>query len=54
MSLAVTRTIVEKDGKGFLEFNVSESPIPSESDLKDDEVIELFVSFSSSSYCTVI
>lgn len=38
-SLSVTRTIVEKDGKGFLEFNIAETSLPKESDLKDDEVL---------------
>jgi NADPH2:quinone reductase len=30
---------VEKEGKGFLEFNIAEVPVPNEADLKDDEVI---------------
>jgi len=38
-ALAVTRTLVEKDGKGFLEFRVAEGAIPAESALKDDEVL---------------
>lgn len=38
-SLCVTRTFVEQDGKGFLQFNVAERPIPKEVDLKDDEVL---------------
>jgi hypothetical protein len=38
MSLCVTRTIVEKDDKGYLEFNVAEADIPSEADLSEDEV----------------
>ena len=38
MSLRVTRTIVEKDDKGYLEFNVAEADIPSEADLSEDEV----------------
>jgi len=38
-SLSVTRKIIEKDGKGVLEFGITESPIPSESNLKDDQVI---------------
>lgn len=38
-ALAVTRTLVETNGKGFLEFNVAESAIPDESTLKDDEVL---------------
>lgn len=38
-SLHVTRRVVEKDGKGFLEFQVAEAPIPDASRLKDDQVL---------------
>lgn len=38
-ALSVTRTLVEKDGKGFLEFNVGESAVPAESALKDNQVL---------------
>lgn len=38
-SLCVTRTLVEKDGKGFLEFNIAEQSLPKETDLADDEVL---------------
>lgn len=38
-SLQVTRTIIEKDGKGFLQFNVAEKPLPDESKLADDQVL---------------
>jgi len=38
-SLRVERTIVEKDGKGFLQFNVQDRPCPKEADLADDQVL---------------
>ena len=44
MSLRLTRTIVDKDGKGFVEFNVAEAALPSAADLEDDEVCAPFSS----------
>jgi NADPH:quinone reductase-like Zn-dependent oxidoreductase len=38
-SLRVTKTVVERDGKGFVEFNIVEKDIPKESDLGDDQVL---------------
>ena len=39
MSLSITRTLVEKDGKGFVEFNVAERPLPAAADLKGNQVL---------------
>ena len=39
MSLCITRTIVELDGEGYLQFNVAERPVPLESSLQDDQVL---------------
>ena len=38
MSLTLKKTIVDQDGSGFVQFNVQEDPIPSDADLKDDQV----------------
>ena len=38
MSLALTRTIVDRGGKGFVEFKVQDARLPSASELKDDQV----------------
>jgi hypothetical protein len=39
MSLCLNRTIVEIEGKGYLQFTVTDRPVPDEATLRDDQVL---------------
>ena len=38
-SLSLSKSIVERGGKGFVELSVAEKPLPTESELEDDQLL---------------
>ena len=50
-SLRLTRAIVERDGAGYVEFRLQSKAVPTEAELRDDQVIYvIFLSAASFSH----